>query len=47
MWKLVLKLAVAVGRSEWAKRKAAEVAERLVDKALKKAKAVNDAVGAQ
>lgn len=33
MWKIILKLAIAVGQSEWAKQKAAELIAKLLKKA--------------
>lgn len=45
MWRWVLKAAVAVARTEWAKRKAAELIEKIRRKAEKDAKAVADAAG--
>lgn len=33
MWKYILKIAVAVGQSEWARRKAAELIAKLLMKA--------------
>lgn len=43
-WKLILKVAVAVGQSDWAKRKAAAVIEKIVSKANQKAADITIAV---
>lgn len=44
MWKIILKIAVAVGQSEWAKRKAAAVVDKLISKANQKAADITIAV---
>lgn len=45
MWRVLLKLAVAVGQSEWAKAKAAEIVAKLLKKAHAKADAIATAGG--
>jgi len=40
MWKVILKLAVAIGQSEWARKKAAELVDKILRKAGQKAEAI-------
>lgn len=46
-WKTVLKIAVAVGLDQWAKKKAKQLAEKLRAKVEKKVKKIEEAVEAK
>lgn len=47
MWAWILKIAVLLGHTEWARKKAQEVTKKVMDAAASKSRSVLDAGGAQ